>query len=52
MEYVYVGRLERQKYGEEGLDKFREFMAPVFENEGVTIYRMPAQGGAVVRGAR
>lgn len=41
VEYVYVGRLERQKYDEEGLAKFREFMVPVFENEGVTIYRMP-----------
>ncbi len=49
VEYVYVGRLEREKYGEEGLAKFREFMIPVFENEGVTIYRMPAQTGAVTR---
>jgi uncharacterized membrane protein len=47
VEYVYVGRLERETYGERGLEKFREFMAPVFENEGVTIYRMPAQEAAV-----
>jgi len=49
VEYIYVGRLEREKYGEEGLAKFREFMIPVFENEGVTIYRMPAETGAVAR---
>jgi uncharacterized membrane protein len=48
VEYVYVGRLEREKYGEEGLVKFREFMAPVFENEGVTIYRMSAQAATAV----
>jgi uncharacterized membrane protein len=45
VEYVYVGRLERETYGEGGLEKFREFMTPVFENEGVTIYRMPAPDG-------
>ncbi|MCH8345985.1 MAG: hypothetical protein IIC87_03530 [Chloroflexi bacterium] len=43
VEYVYVGRLEREKYGGDGLEKFRQFMIPVFENEGVTIYRMPTQ---------
>jgi uncharacterized membrane protein len=41
VQYVYVGRLEWAKYGEDGLAKFRQFMVPVFENEGVTIYRMP-----------
>ena len=50
VEYVYVGRLEREEYGEEGLARFREFMVPVFENDSVTIYQMPAQaataGGA------
>lgn len=43
VEYVYIGRLERQKYGEKGLAKFREFMLPVFDNGGVTIYRMPGR---------
>jgi uncharacterized membrane protein len=50
VEYVYVGRLEREEYGEEGLAKFRGFMVPVFENDSVTIYRMSVQaataGGA------
>lgn len=49
VEYVYVGPLERQQYGEEGLAKFREFMIPVFENGSVTIYRMPAQTAVVGR---
>ncbi len=47
VEYVYVGWLEREKYGEEGLAKFREFMVPVFENGGVTIYRMAAEATTV-----
>jgi len=41
VQYVYVGQLERDKYGEGGLAKFREFMVPVFQKEAVTIYRMP-----------
>ncbi|MBI2913659.1 MAG: hypothetical protein HYY03_07040 [Chloroflexi bacterium] len=45
VQYVYVGRLERGTYGEGGLAKFGEFMEPVFQNEAVTIYRMP-QGTA------
>jgi uncharacterized membrane protein len=47
VEYVYVGRLEREEYGEEGLARFGEFMVPVFENDSVAIYRMPAQAAAV-----
>ncbi len=52
VEYVYVGYLEREAYGEGGLAKFGdpEFMVLEFENDGVTIYRVPAQaataGGA------
>jgi uncharacterized membrane protein len=49
VEYIYVGRLEREQYGDGGFAKFREFMIPVFENEEVTIYRMPTQTGAVAR---
>jgi len=41
VKYVYVGGLERQQYGEEGLPKFATFMEVVFQNETVTIYRMP-----------
>jgi len=44
VEYVYVGSLERQQYGEKGMAKFGEFMLPVFGNDGVTIYRMPRSG--------
>ena len=52
VEYVYVGRLEREEYGEEGLAKFREFMVPVFDNGDVTIYRMPVQAATAVGGSR
>ncbi len=41
VEYVYIGDLERRNYGAEVLAKFGEFMTPVFQNESVTIYRMP-----------
>jgi uncharacterized membrane protein len=41
VEFVYAGRMERERYGESGLAKFRRFMVPVFENESVTIYRLP-----------
>jgi YYY domain-containing protein len=38
--YVYVGPLERSTYEQRGLRKFGQFMDVVYENEGVTIYRM------------
>ena len=37
--YVYVGPREREKYGTDGLDKFRSFMDPVFSQDDVVIYR-------------
>jgi YYY domain-containing protein len=37
--YVYVGDLERQTFGSAGLAKFDRFMDPVFQQDGVTIYR-------------
>ena len=49
VEYVYVGRLEREEYSEAGLAKFPSFMDVVFQNDRVTIYRMAetlAQGVA------
>jgi uncharacterized membrane protein len=49
VEYVYVGWIERREYEEAGLSKFRNFMLPVFENDGVVIYRMPVDGTAVAR---
>jgi YYY domain-containing protein len=37
--YVYTGDLERQTFGSGGLSKFERFMDPVFQQDGVTIYR-------------
>jgi uncharacterized membrane protein len=39
--YVYVGKLEKEEYGEGGMTKFSEFMETVYQNNGVTIYQMP-----------
>jgi len=38
--YVIVGQLERQQYGE-GVDKFAQSLETVYQNSGVTIYRVP-----------
>jgi uncharacterized membrane protein len=38
--YVYVGPLERTEYDPRGLDKFQRFMDIVYQNEGVTIYKV------------
>ena len=40
VEYVYVGPIERQGYGAQGVAKFAAFMDVVFQNEDVTIYRV------------
>ena len=40
VDYVYVSRRERDKYGTEGLDKFPTFMDQVFQRDDVTIYRI------------
>jgi YYY domain-containing protein len=40
VEFVYVGALERQTYGEEGLGKFAAFMDVAFQGQDVTIYRV------------
>jgi len=39
VEYVFIGRLERQLYGDAGLSKFPDFMDTVFQQGEVTIYR-------------
>jgi YYY domain-containing protein len=39
VDYVYVGPMERQKYGEDGLDKFATFMELRFSEGGVSVYR-------------
>ena len=44
VEYVYVGRLEREQYGGDGLPKFGTFMDVIFQNQEVTIYRMRGEG--------
>ncbi|WP_026369905.1 DUF2298 domain-containing protein [Kallotenue papyrolyticum] len=44
VDYVYVGPLERLLYGPQGLDKWQQLdgtvLQRVFQNEGVTIYRV------------
>jgi len=47
VEYVYVGPLERQQYGEVTTAKFASFMDVAYQNEGVIIYRMPEEGRSV-----
>jgi YYY domain-containing protein len=47
VEYVYVGPLERQQYGEVTTAKFAYFMDVAYQNEGVIIYRMPEEGPSV-----
>jgi uncharacterized membrane protein len=47
VEYVYVGSLERQQYGEVGMAKFVSFMDVAYQNEHVIIYRMPKDGQSV-----
>jgi len=38
--YVYVGPLERSEYDPRGLEKFGRFMEIVYQNDGVTIYKV------------
>jgi YYY domain-containing protein len=38
--YVYVGPLERSAYDPRALEKFGQIMDVVYQNEGVTIYRV------------
>ncbi|MCA9938150.1 MAG: hypothetical protein KC418_05885 [Anaerolineales bacterium] len=42
VDYIYVGGLERSKYGEQGLDKFAH-LEIAFQNSSVTIYRWQPQ---------
>ena len=48
MEYVYVGYLEKEAYGEAGLAKFSTFMDVAYRNDNVIIYRMPREVETVV----
>jgi YYY domain-containing protein len=38
--YVYVGPVERSTYDPRGLDKFAQFLEVVYQNDGVTIYKV------------
>jgi uncharacterized membrane protein len=43
VEYVYVGKLEKEKYPAESLQKFSsdsERYKPIYEKDGVTIYQV------------
>ena len=40
VEYVYVGELEREVYGDQGLVKFAQLGDVAFQNDYVTIYRI------------
>ncbi|HNS40678.1 MAG TPA: DUF2298 domain-containing protein [Promineifilum sp.] len=40
--FIYVGDLEREKYGPVGLDKFADQLPVAFANDRVTIYRWQA----------
>ena len=48
VEYVYVGHLEKEAYGEVGLAKFATFMDVAYQNDSVTIYRMSREVETVV----
>ena len=40
VEYVYIGGMERDSYGEEGMAKFAQLGEVVYQNDKVTIYRI------------
>jgi uncharacterized membrane protein len=40
--YIFVGDLEREQYGEAGLQKFSDALEVAFANDRVTIYRWQA----------
>ncbi|UCH86425.1 MAG: hypothetical protein JSU97_07825, partial [Dehalococcoidia bacterium] len=48
VEYVYVGYLEKEAYGEAGLAKFSTFMDVAYRNDNVIIYRIPREVETVV----
>ncbi|HLB27336.1 MAG TPA: DUF2298 domain-containing protein [Dehalococcoidia bacterium] len=41
VDYVYVGAVERQKYGDGGLAKFDSFLEVAYRNNSVTVYEVP-----------
>jgi len=47
VDYVYVGPVERETYGERGLAKFQRSFEPVYTSAGVVIYRVPADADSL-----
>lgn len=43
--YIYVGHIERDHYGLDGLDKFEQNLEVAFQNDSVTIYAYRPRGG-------
>ncbi len=43
VDFIYVGNLERDTYGTEGLQKFADALEVAYQNNSVTIYRWHAQ---------
>jgi YYY domain-containing protein len=39
IDYVIIGSLERERYSPQGLNKFSDFMKPVFQQDEVVIYQ-------------
>lgn len=50
VDYVYVGRLELERYGAAGMDKFQQLGEPVYRNRSVTVYRVTEQAPALGSG--
>ncbi len=48
VEYVYIGRYERDKYGVQDLSRFDSFLTAIYTNDNVTIYRVPDELRALV----
>jgi YYY domain-containing protein len=49
IEYVVVGNFEREKYDAGGLGKFASFLTVAYQNQDVTIYRVPDVGTGLVQ---
>jgi uncharacterized membrane protein len=43
VEYVFVGSLEREKYGPAVAQRFGQLLNPVFEGDGAVVYAVPLE---------
>ena len=43
VDYIYVGKLERESYDSRGLEAFQPMFSLVYDNDGVKIYAVPSQ---------